>query len=152
MKVYRICKAQYADKLIASGQENRWNIDGMFVLYTASSISLACLENLVHTSGLIVKANRYKLLEINIPPSAKLSKILLKNLPGDWTVERHRERTQKIGIDWYGKDAELLLQTPSAIIPEENNYLINTRHAQFSKVKISASKPFEFDGRLLQKA
>ncbi|WP_295793314.1 RES family NAD+ phosphorylase [Mucilaginibacter sp.] len=51
MLVYRIILAKYADKLIASGRAARWNPNDVEMIYTASSRSLACLENVVHRSG-----------------------------------------------------------------------------------------------------
>jgi RES domain-containing protein len=54
MEVFRIAAPKYAQRLSASSVANRWNLAGQFVLYTASSASLACLKNVVHrgTEGL----------------------------------------------------------------------------------------------------
>ena len=51
MLVYRITKTMYADRLVASGGAARWNSRGQFVIYTAATRALACLENVVHRSG-----------------------------------------------------------------------------------------------------
>jgi RES domain-containing protein len=51
MEVYRISLARWTTALTASGNAARWNSKGKFVIYTASSAALACLENVVYRSG-----------------------------------------------------------------------------------------------------
>jgi RES domain-containing protein len=52
MLVYRIVIAKYADRLIASCRAAHWKPNGVEMSYTASSLSLACLENVVHRDKL----------------------------------------------------------------------------------------------------
>jgi RES domain-containing protein len=40
------------------------------------------------------------------------------------------------------------LRIPSAIVPDESNYLINVRHADFRKLLIGKAQSFRFDPRL----
>ncbi|MBD0321414.1 MAG: RES family NAD+ phosphorylase, partial [Gemmatimonadetes bacterium] len=42
-----------------------------------------------------------------------------------------------------------VLCVPSAIVPEESNYLINPLHPDSSKIKIKEVRPFQFDERLV---
>jgi RES domain-containing protein len=42
-----------------------------------------------------------------------------------------------------------VLQLPSAIIPEEANFLLNPRHPDFPRIRIAPAQPFAFDSRLL---
>jgi Uncharacterized conserved protein len=42
------------------------------------------------------------------------------------------------------------LRVPSAVIPMESNILLNVTHSEFSSLKISKPRPFEFDRRLLR--
>ena len=42
----------------------------------------------------------------------------------------------------------VILQAPSAIVPEEHNYLLNPAHKDFKKIKLIATEPFTFDPRL----
>jgi RES domain-containing protein len=37
---------------------------------------------------------------------------------------------------------------PSVLIPQEQNYLLNPRHAEFGKIRISVAERFAFDSRL----
>jgi len=48
MNVYRITLEKWAKNLTASGRAARWNSNGFYILYTASTRALACLENVVY--------------------------------------------------------------------------------------------------------
>lgn len=49
-----------------------------------------------------------------------------------------------------GPDAsQAVLRLPSAVIPEEYNYLLNPNHPDFNRLCLSEPKPFSFDPRLL---
>ena len=148
MTVYRITHIKYANQLIGSGVANRWNLPGQFVIYTASSKSLACLENLVYSSGETLRSGLFKCLEIFIPENLSINTVFLKDVPGNYNSEEGRILTQEIGNKWYSQNKDLLLKVPSAIIQSEYNFVINTRHHDFKKVKIIRSYQFVFDKRL----
>lgn len=148
MTVYRITHKKFSDKLVASGIENRWNINGQFVIYNSGSKSLACLENLVHTNGETFGSDLYVCIEIFIPEDAVKTVITIKDLPANFTNEKNIMITKEIGNTWYTANKNLLLQVPSAIIISENNFIINTLHDDFKKVKITSIEPFGFDKRL----
>lgn len=146
MLVYRIVLEKYAS-LYASGIEGRWNSFGNKVLYTTSSRALACLENVVHRSGEGLH-DLFKTLVIDIPSTERIEKITLKDLPKDWQQFNREYICRQIGDDWYYRQESLLLQVPSSIIPNEHNYIINTQHKNFKKVKLTAIEPFIFDTRI----
>ena len=57
---------------------------------------------------------------------------------------------QKIGSSWYSDSKNLVLKIPSAVIPQEHNYIINTKHELFkSKVKLIDVESYFWDSRLL---
>ena len=147
MEVYRITHNKFASKLTASGRAARWNSNAQFLIYTASSRSLACLENLVHRSGVEGK-NYFKLIIINIPAEITHSLVRLKDLDKDWSDYKNLAKTQRLGDKWLLKKENLILKVPSAIIPEEFNYLIDPAHPQFSQIKIIRTEDFIFDDRL----
>jgi len=148
MTVYRITHKKFSDKLVASGIENRWNMDGQFVIYTSGSKALACLENLVHTNAETLGSDLYMCMEIFIPEDAAKTVITIKDLPANFTNEKNIMITKEIGNTWYSANKNLLLQVPSAIIISENNFIINTLHDDFKKVKITSIEPFGFNKRL----
>lgn len=44
----------------------------------------------------------------------------------------------------------LILKVPSAVNPNETNYLINVDHPDVDKIKIKKTYPFEIDNRLIE--
>ena len=150
MFVYNIRKAKYADSLRASGVANRWNKNDEFVIYTGGSRALSTLELVVHRSSISID-NSYKLLVIEL--NCKESEILEVNeslLPKNWQSVEAYPKLQEIGSDWYQNFEYLVMKVPSAIIPKEYNYLLNTRHPVFKKkVKIKELENYEWDNRLL---
>jgi RES domain-containing protein len=149
MEVFKICREKYSHSLIASGASNRWNKKDEFVIYTGSNRSLSTLEMVVHKSYINI-SNQYKLLIISITDESLIKEIDLKDLPDNWkTIEAYIE-LQEIGSKWYNSDESLVLKVPSAIVPQEYNYIINTRHPLFSKnIILQDVDDFVWDKRLL---
>ena len=147
MLIYRITLTKFADKLVASGRAARWNPNETEVIYTASSRSLACLENVVHRSQLGLN-QLFSVMTIEVPDSVKKEIVKLNDLPTDWREFAQMPLTQDIGQNWLNKAQTALLQVPSSIIDEEMNYLINPHHPDFRKVKLLRSDRFVFDMRI----
>lgn len=149
MLVYRIALAKYSGKLIASGRAARWNPNDVEVIYTASSRSLACLENVVHRNqiGLTMAFN---VMTIKIPDNINISNIKITDLPPDWRDFNQMPLTQSIGEKWIIEKKSAILAVPSSIIDEEINYLLNPGHDDFKKIKLVTTMPFAFDQRIKQ--
>ena len=150
MIVYRITLVAYADKLLASGNPARWNSKDIKVIYTAGSRALACLENVVHRSSRGLQGN-FRTLLIEIPDHLKITVIDRKTLPLHWYNFASMPYTQHLGDEWVKGEASAILQVPSVIIPEEQNYILNPAHKDFSKIKYLGNEPFEFDSRIKEK-
>lgn len=150
MLVYRICRAEFATHLKASGLAGRWNKDGQWVLYASATRSLAALEQLVNRSGLLPKAP-YCTMVLEVPDApAALSSISTEGLPSDWRQLSGYGRLQEIGADWYRHTSSLLLRVPSVLVPQECNFLIQTQHPDFStKVRLLQVEAFPWDRRLI---
>lgn len=147
MEVFRITLTEYADELYASGRSNRWNYKGEKVIYAAGSRSLACLENVVHSSGVALSQD-FTVMVIYIPDSTSIETIGIAQLSKDWNKKALPRTCQSLGSQWISSNASLLLQVPSSIIPDEKNYLINPAHKDFTKVKIIDRQNFYFDQRI----
>ena len=152
MDIFRITLSPYAGSLQASGRPARWNGKGMFMVYTAGSVALACLENLAHRSGVDFSAVSYAVTVLHIPdklPIESYSDDELEKLHPEWFHIKQYPVTQEIGDRWLRNNASAVLSVPSAIIRNEYNYLINPRHPDSTKIKVSSVMPFTFDNRLL---
>jgi RES domain-containing protein len=149
MEVYKICSEKYSHSLNASGASNRWNKKDEFVIYTGSSRSLSTLETVVHRSSINISSS-YKLVIIAIHDSTLIKEISVSELPKNWkSIEAYIE-LQEIGSKWYHSLESLILKVPSAIISQEYNYIINTKHPLFAtNVLLQSVENFDWDKRLL---
>jgi len=149
MIVYRITLAKWAGSLTASGRAARWNSNGHFMLYTAGTRALACLENMVHRRS-IGTDDLFRVTLIEIPDDLKIKKIDKGKLPVNWQEYINYPSCQAIGDKWLKENSTTVLRVPSAIIMEEYNYLLNPQHPDFSRIKVHSTEKFTFDERLLK--
>ena len=141
---------RHARSLEATGLANRWNLPGELVLYAGSSRSLATLELVVHRAS-IKPASRYRVMVLSVPDDDRIfHQVHIADLPADWRRITAYTALQDLGSAWYREGRFLLLKVPSAIIPQEINYIINTRHPDFaSSVRLVRTEPYFWDDRLL---
>ena len=83
MRTFRISKTKYAGTLTASGRANRWNRDNQFVIYTAESRALACLELAVHLDRTSILSD-FAITVIEIPNELGLTHFSNEGLPKVW--------------------------------------------------------------------
>ncbi|MBO0947379.1 RES family NAD+ phosphorylase [Fibrella forsythiae] len=147
MEVYRITRAIYTAQLVASGGSARWNTRGRFVIYTAGSRALACLENVVHRSGEGLQ-DLFRVMVINVPDTLPVETITLVDLPPDWSDYQNYDICQALGESWLRRGATPVMRVPSAIVPQEWNYLLNPAHPLFADIRLLRTEAFAFDPRL----
>ena len=124
----------------------RWNNPGTSIVYTAESQSLAVLEMLVHLDSLEL-LRKYVLFELGIDDSV-IEHLDHSRLPKNWRVDPSPASVRAIGDNWIGADTSAVLRVPSALVPSENNFLLNPRHKDCPKLSIGKPMPFRFDRRL----
>jgi RES domain-containing protein len=122
----------------------RWNSPGRAVVYAAGSRALTVLEMLVHLDGPQL-LDRYVIYEVEVPESLVAE---VTALPRDWRDDPVPRSTQLMGDEWLRSASSAVLRVPSVLIPEEHNYLLNPRHPEFAKIRISGPEKFVFDSRL----
>lgn len=152
MIVFRLSKAKFARDLSGKGAEiagGRWNSKGIPVLYTSASRALCTTEIAVHTPLGNVPMD-YHIISIKIP-DASVYELPETKLPKDWKEFPHSLSTQEIGDRFVRESKFLVMRVPSAVVQGDFNYIINVRHADFSKIKITETLPFSFDERLFKK-
>jgi RES domain-containing protein len=150
MELFRIAREIYSYDLVSSGLANRWNLDQQWVIYTGSSRSLATLELVVNRSA--IRPNfLYKVMVISVADEDRLvTRIKEQDLPEKWRHVLEYENLQQNGSDWYNSRKSLLLRVPSAVIPKEFNFIINTRHPDFeANVALVRQEDYVWDERLL---
>jgi RES domain-containing protein len=127
--------------LKASG---RWHHAGHAIVYLAQTPASALLEVCVHTSASDVPP-AFTLLKIE-GPDLEVPSIPMVSLPTDWQI--HLEVTRDLGTAWLDKKRSVLLQVPSAIVPDTANYLFNPSHKQAAKFHVAKVFSYQFDLRL----
>lgn len=53
-----------------------------------------------------------------------------------------------LGTEWHISLRSLALVVPSAIFPDEYDVLLNPRHSDMRRVRMTSDEPFAFDARL----
>lgn len=152
LRLYRIVREKYADRLVASGFANRWNKHNEWVIYTGSTRSLVSLELLAHRSAIKPHHYKYIMLVISVDKvrSNQITSYKIDDLPTNWRTLDAYPALQNKGSTWYNACENLLMEVPSVLIPQESNYVINTRHPDFdSKVRLIEREEFFWDQRLL---
>jgi RES domain-containing protein len=151
MRVWRIARNVYPPLDGEGARRNgaRWNSAGRPVVYTAGSLALAIVELLVHTDPDIIPRDLFA-YEIEIPDSCSTRRISAANLPGGWDAHNDLQSCQTVGDTWLASGTECVLAVPSAIVPEEENFLINPRHPAAAAIQVISSRPFSFDPRLIR--
>lgn len=145
MEVYRIVREEYSRSFDVPGRPARWNHQDQFVLYTSSSRALATLELLVNLAAIHPSID-YKVMVIDIPDD--IEKVEVIRLPSNWRL-RENHAVRNLGSDWYRQAENMVLRVPSAVIPQEHNYLVNTRHHDFEqKVKLMDVEDYFWDSRI----
>jgi len=151
LSVWRLVTARFAKSAFSGDGARlyggRWNRKGVPLVYTAGTQSLAMLEMLVQDEPLRA---RYVMIEARIPKTVMIDRIKIEDLPPDWRNIAAREKLQAIGTEWARKQSAAVLAVPSAVIPLENNYLLNPLHADFEKIAIGKPQKFETDLRLIK--
>lgn len=153
MLVYRICKSKYVRDLSGKGAAlygGRWNPPGIHLLYTAGSISLACLEYLANNFH-IISSQDICLVKIRVNDESSVEECDLQSLGLNWNQKNYiPQTTQAIGENFVRESQSYMLKVPSAIVPQEYNFLLNPMHPHHKSTIIEeVVEPFILDGRLV---
>lgn len=151
ISIWRISKRKYAATAFngegARRFGGRWNSRGKSVVYTSATLSLAALETFVHME-IQDAGNMFAYIRADIPEDVRVDRIDISQLPNNWRNIPAPSSLAAIGDEWFDSGNTAVLAVPSAVIPVENNYLINSLHRDFSKIKIYDSQAFELDPRM----
>ncbi len=100
----------------------RWNFPGVPVIYAAGSLALAMLERLVQRRDLAGTL----LVAAEAPDDLAVE--YLTDPPPGWR-ELGSPEAAALGTAWLRSARTALLGVPSAVVPRENNFLVNPAHA-----------------------
>jgi len=142
MDLWRLCRRPHAD-LSGEGARilgGRWNSPGRPVVYFAEHPALAALEVRVHLDlPFELLPSDFVLMRVMVPDSL-ISEI--DSPSGSDTVA--------VGDAWLVRGNSVGLRVPSVLVPNAWNILLNPRHPEATRARITAIDPFNFDPRLWQ--
>lgn len=124
----------------------RWNSPGRALVYLADSRALAALESLVHHPG--IPDLGYMRFPVRFK-SSLVEGISTTGLDACIQSPVIAPETQTVGDNWIERGRKPVLKVPSAIIPEEFNYLLNPAHPKFDQIEIGPAEHFAFDPRVV---
>lgn len=148
---WRIVKARHAatafDGEGARRYGGRWNSPGVPLVYASESRSLSLLEVLagLRSPGAV---RGYSIIPATFDEGLVID-LLPPDLPDDWRRHPPPSATQWIGDEWAARKRSAVLRVPSALVPEECNYLLNPGHPDFSRIEVGEAVPVVIDPRLL---
>jgi RES domain-containing protein len=127
----------------------RWNSRGTAVIYVSEHESLAALELFVHLTPLSPN-DRYR--SFRLEWEDKLTEYFpVKSLLPHWNAEPPTFQTMQIGDEWVRAGKSVALAVPSVLSTSEMNFLLNPKHPDFKRIKISQPVEHRFDSRLLNR-
>lgn len=149
-RVSRILRKRYA-KAAFDGEGayrygGRWSSPGVRLVYTSEHLSLAMIEYFVHLDrddpppDLVVAA-------ADVPDDVSRVYVAAAKLPGTWRQTPVPVELAAIGDRFARRRSEAILVVPSALAPDEFNWLLNPDHPDFRRVRIHPPEPFSYDAR-----
>ena len=148
--VWRLTRPNYAPGLDGEGARlagGRWNSPGRAVVYCSATLALAVLESFVHLPPELRSTTRLPgmtAVKLQLPESTQITDI------GEEPEARLFDAAacRALGDQWLVAGATLVLSVPSAVVPEERNFLINPLHPQAARIRVLAQDRFRFDPRM----
>jgi RES domain-containing protein len=152
IQAWRLIKKKHlSDALSGEGARlggGRWNHVGIPVAYASETLSLAVLELFIHFTRRDITISKSLLaIPILIPDSINAIEVPLQDLAPGWNSSPPPDFTRDIGTEWVRSGASAVLRVPSAIVPEEPNFVINVKHPDFSSITVGDPRPFTLDDR-----
>ena len=152
MIVYRIGRTKYADDLTGEGARlngGRWNHKLTACIYTSESQALAVLEYTVNVNiDDIPRALSISFIQI---PEKSVLELTVAQLPGDWRASPAGTSSKDFGTQLLRKAEFAVIKVPSAVIPDEYNFLLNPAYAGNSAFSVINVKDFVYDVRIKMK-
>ncbi len=133
-----------AGGLYAAG---RWNHLGVPVVYTSTSRALAALEFFVNLEP-NQAPDDLLIAEASVPDDA-IETLDPALLPSAWRSLNNKD-CRDLGSTWATRARSLALKVPSAVVDGDSNLLLNPRHPDFPRVRLSSPKPFRYDLRMFR--
>jgi RES domain-containing protein len=150
-QVYRVLRKAYARSPLdgegAYRYGGRWSSPGSRLAYTSEHQSLAMLEYFVHLDAADAPPDLV-LITAEVPHDLPEERIAADDLPSQWRRSPAPSELARVGDEFVHRSERCLLIVPSALAPNESNWLLNPQHPEFRKVVVSRLEPLTYDPRM----
>src|SRR4051812_12889364 len=124
----------------------RWNSPGVRIVYVSEHQSTAAFEIFIHRVPFVTE-EKFKAFRIEWPDSI-MEIFPAPRLPSNWRISPRGAETTAIGDEWAREKRSAILAVPSAISPDDSNFLLNPEHPNFKRIRIGPPIDYDFDPRL----
>lgn len=108
------------------------------------------METLVHIDK--EEAARHLVsVSAEIPDSVSIMHVGVSGLVSNWRATPSPESLADLGTRWAVERKFAVLAVPSALFPQDLNYLLNPLHPAFKRIRLGRPEPFAFDQRVWKK-
>jgi RES domain-containing protein len=83
-----------------------------------------------------------------VPANLPRESVQAADLPSGWRRSPAPAALAQIGDQFVRRGKHCVLMVPSALAPNENNWLLNPQHADFRKIVLSTIEPLRYDPRM----
>ncbi|MCC1496811.1 RES family NAD+ phosphorylase [Alcanivorax sp. 1008] len=152
MIVWRISSPHRATDLSGQGAAlygGRWNHPGLPALYTGTTPSVAALESLVHTNSTLPDPIPLVAIKLLLPDDTELYwQPAHSELPDGWSEKPPGQSVREFGSAFLRANDRLGLIVPSAVMPLDNNIILNPNHPMVRDVRIIETYDYKHDSRI----
>ncbi len=127
----------------------RWSSPGTRLAYASEHQSLAMLEYFVHLDPEDAP-NDLVLATAEVPNSVSRKRVQASELPSNWRETPSPPELAQLGDKFMKKAENCVLQVPSALAVNENNWLINPQHPEFKQIAVNPVEPLRYDPRMFR--
>lgn len=143
--IWRIAHASDLSGVGSSRSGGRWNRKGTPIVYCSGSIALAILEVIGHLRSDQMDRTRY-VVRVEVPDPV-WDACAAMTVPDGWSRHPFGAASQDAGTAWAIENNSALLRVPSALVPEEDNLLVNPAHPDAAHLRATVMRlwvPFGF--------
>lgn len=150
MRIWRISNFDDLSGIGGLKADGRWHDRGRHAVYAADHPASALLEVMVHLEIDVEDLpTSYQLLGIDVPDNLAVETVSLpdiEKISRDWADDPRV--TRGVLRPWFDETRTAVVSVPSVIVPFAQNYLINPRHADAARVRVSHVARYPHDVRL----
>ena len=85
-------------------------------------------------------------------PEHLVERLPLEDAPRGWDRRKlpagRPTPAQRFGERWVREARSAVLEVPSAVLPQERNYVLNPQHRNFGQLQVARALPIRLDARL----